>query len=125
VPGATNQKIDASVLVVEDDFWAIKFGGVEKIDWLVPLFVMTTIFTLGTGPGQALLAFSLAHPDIRRHRGWFAYYLVMSSLFYTGFKNLVAAVAQVNEAMQQQRWKVTPRSARAAASAAERAVGRP
>jgi len=83
---------------------------------------MTTIFTLGTGPGQTILTWFLAHPDIRRHRMWFVYYLVMSSLFYTAFKNLIASVAQVNEAMQQRKWKVTPRSARMAASAAEAAI---
>ena len=103
-------------------FWVIKFGGLDRIDWLVPIFVMTTVFTLGTGPGQTVLTWFLAHPDIRRHRAWFLYYLVMSSLFYTGFKNLIAAVAQVNEAMQQRKWKVTPRSARAAATAAEHAA---
>lgn len=106
-------------------FWSIKFGGLSKIDWLVPIFVMTTVFTLGTGPGQTALAWMLAHPDIRRHRAWFAYYLVMSSLFYTAFKNLIGAVAQVNEAMQQRRWKVTPRSARTAATAVERAASKP
>src|ERR1051326_545846 len=61
-------------------FWAIKFGGVQKIDWLVPIFVLTTIFTLGTGPGQTFLAWRLAHRDIRRHGRWFLYYLVMSSM---------------------------------------------
>ncbi|HSP10243.1 MAG TPA: response regulator [Candidatus Dormibacteraeota bacterium] len=99
-------------------FWTIKFGGLNKIDWLVPVFVMTTIFTLGTGPAQTALAWRLAHRDIRRHRRWFLYYLVMSSLFYTAFKNLIAVVAQVNEAMQQRKWMITPRSARAAATAA-------
>jgi cellulose synthase/poly-beta-1,6-N-acetylglucosamine synthase-like glycosyltransferase len=106
-------------------FWAIKFGGIQKIDWLVPIFVLTTIFTLGTGPGQTFLAWRLAHRDIRRHGWWFLYYLVMSSVFYTGFKNMIAVVAQLNEAMQQRKWKVTPRSARAAATAAARAARRP
>jgi cellulose synthase/poly-beta-1,6-N-acetylglucosamine synthase-like glycosyltransferase/GGDEF domain-containing protein len=106
-------------------FWAIKFGGIQKIDWLVPIFVLTTIFTLGTGPGQTFLAWRLAHRDIRRHGRWFLYYLVMSSVFYTGFKNMIAVVAQLNEAMQQRKWKVTPRSARAAATAATRAARRP
>ncbi|MDQ6721230.1 MAG: response regulator, partial [Candidatus Dormibacteraeota bacterium] len=46
-------------------FWTIKFGGLNKIDWLVPIFVMTTIFTLGTGPAQTLLAWRLAHRDVR------------------------------------------------------------
>ena len=101
-------------------FWSIKFGGLDRIDWLVPLFVMTTIFTLGTGPAQTFLAWRLANQEIRRHGSWFLYYLVVSSFFYTGFKNLIASVAQVNEALQQRRWMVTPRSARIAATAAER-----
>jgi PleD family two-component response regulator/cellulose synthase/poly-beta-1,6-N-acetylglucosamine synthase-like glycosyltransferase len=99
-------------------FWTIKFGGLDRIDWLVPIFVMTTIFTLGTGPAQTMLAWRLAHRDIRRHPAWFLSYLVMSSVFYTAFKNLIAVVAQLNEAMQQRRWMVTPRTARAAATAA-------
>ena len=81
---------------------------------------MTTIFTLGTGPAQTLLAWRLANRDIRRHASWFLYYLVMSSLFYTAFKNLIAVVAQVNEALQQRRWMVTPRTARVAATKAQR-----
>ncbi len=98
-------------------FWTIKFGGLNKIDWIVPIFVITTIFTLGTGPAQTVLAWRLAHRDIRSHRSWFLYYLVMSIVFYTAFKNLIAVVAQVNEALQQRRWMVTPRTARVAASA--------
>jgi DNA-binding response OmpR family regulator/cellulose synthase/poly-beta-1,6-N-acetylglucosamine synthase-like glycosyltransferase len=100
-------------------FWTLKFGGLNKIDWLVPIFVMTTIFTLGTGPAQTVLAWRLANRDIRRHGSWFLYYLVMSSVFYTAFKNLIAVVAQVNEALQQRKWMVTPRTARVAASAAQ------
>ncbi len=99
-------------------FWTIKFGGLNRIDWLVPIFVMTTIFTLGTGPAQTILAWRLAHRDIRSHASWFFYYLLMSSVFYTAFKNLIAVVAQVNEALQQRKWMITPRTARAAATAA-------
>ncbi len=106
-------------------FWTIKFGGLNRIDWLVPIFVLTTIFTLGTGPAQTVLAWRLAHRDIRRHGGWFIYYLVMSSVVYTAFKNLIAVVAQVNEAMQQRKWMVTPRTARLAATSAEVAAAQP
>jgi hypothetical protein len=100
-------------------FWTIKFGGINRINWLVPVFVMTTIFTLGTGPAQTVLAWRLANRDISRHGSWFLYYLVMSSVFYTAFKNLIAVVAQVNEALQQRKWMVTPRTARVAATAAQ------
>lgn len=105
-------------------FWAIKFGGFNRIDWLIPVFIFTTLFTLSAGPGQALFAWRLAHRDIRRHGRWFFYFLVMSSLFYTPFKNLIAEVAQMNEAMQQRKWVVTPRAARVAATAAERISSR-
>jgi cellulose synthase/poly-beta-1,6-N-acetylglucosamine synthase-like glycosyltransferase/GGDEF domain-containing protein len=100
-------------------FWTIKFGGLNKIDWLVPIFVMTTIFTLGTGPSQTFLAWRLAHRDIHRHGRWFLYFLLMSIVFYTAFRNLIAVVAQVNEALQQRRWMITPRTARVAATAAQ------
>jgi cellulose synthase/poly-beta-1,6-N-acetylglucosamine synthase-like glycosyltransferase len=106
-------------------FWTLKFGGLNRIDWLVPIFVITTIFTMGTGPAQTLLAWRLAHRDIRQHQAWLLNYLVTSSVFYTAFKNLIAVVAQVNEAMQQRRWMVTPRTARAAATAAESILPQP
>jgi DNA-binding response OmpR family regulator/cellulose synthase/poly-beta-1,6-N-acetylglucosamine synthase-like glycosyltransferase len=118
-PWIANQMIPIIV------FWMLKFGGLDRIDWLVPIFVMTTIFTLGTGPAQTLLAWRLANPDIKRHRGWFVYYLLASSLFYTAFKNLIAVVAQINEALQQRRWMITPRGARIAATAAEANVPSP
>jgi hypothetical protein len=39
------------------------------------------------------------------------FYLVMTSLFYAEFKNLIARVAQVKEAMRERDWRVIPRSA--------------
>ena len=100
-------------------YWVIKYGSITRIDWLVPIFVLTTIFTLGTGPGQILMAWHLAHRDIRRHGMWFLEALLISAFFYTAFKNIIANVAQVNEALQQRRWMVTPRSARLAATVAQ------
>jgi cellulose synthase/poly-beta-1,6-N-acetylglucosamine synthase-like glycosyltransferase/GGDEF domain-containing protein len=91
-------------------FWTLKFGGLQNIDWLVPIFVLTTLFTLSVGPGQTLFAYWLGDGEIRRHKGWFLRYLVLSSLFYTEFKNIVARVAQLNEWMRVRSWKVTPRS---------------
>lgn len=113
-PWVTNQIIPIII------FWAVKLGGIGRIDWLVPVFVATTIFTLTSGPSQVLFVWRLAHRDIRRHRRWLVFYLVASLFFYTAFKNLISVVAQVNEAMQQRKWMITPRSARAADTAAER-----
>lgn len=71
---------------------------------------MTSLFTLATGPGQCYFAYRLATPEIRRRRGWFVFSLVVTSLVYTEFKNLIARVAQVKEAMRERDWRVTPRT---------------
>jgi cellulose synthase/poly-beta-1,6-N-acetylglucosamine synthase-like glycosyltransferase len=92
-------------------FLGWKEGGFDRLNWLVPVFVLTTIFVVGTGPWQVMFAYLLAEPQVRRHKGWFWFYLVMSLLFYTGFKNLIARVAQIKEFMQERQWKVTPRAA--------------
>jgi CheY-like chemotaxis protein/cellulose synthase/poly-beta-1,6-N-acetylglucosamine synthase-like glycosyltransferase len=89
----------------------------DALDWSVPIFVLTTLFTLSVGPGQTLFAYLLAAPEIRRRKGWFLFYLAVSSLFYTEFKNLIARVAAIKELMRERAWKVTPR---AAAGPAER-----
>jgi cellulose synthase/poly-beta-1,6-N-acetylglucosamine synthase-like glycosyltransferase/DNA-binding response OmpR family regulator len=91
-------------------FWAVKFGGLNKIDWLIPVFVLTTLFTLSVGPGQTLFAYLAAAPEIRRRKRWFVQYLILSSLFYTEFKNILARIAQLNEIMRVKDWVVTPRS---------------
>jgi hypothetical protein len=91
-------------------YWATILGGVSRIDWWVPIFVATTLFTLGTGPGQALFTYRLADPQVKRHRGWFWWYVLASILFYTGFKNLIARVAQVKEIMKERSWRITPRT---------------
>jgi cellulose synthase/poly-beta-1,6-N-acetylglucosamine synthase-like glycosyltransferase len=92
-------------------FFAWKAGSVSRLDWLIPIFVLTTLFTLSVGPGQTYFAWRLAVPDVRRRRGWFLSYLVVSSLFYTQMKNLISRVAQIKEAMGDRQWTVTSRAA--------------
>jgi DNA-binding response OmpR family regulator/cellulose synthase/poly-beta-1,6-N-acetylglucosamine synthase-like glycosyltransferase len=92
-------------------YWIIKYGGADRLDWLVPVFVLTTLFTFSTGPGQTLLAYRLADPQIKQHRRWFLFYIVMSVVFYTGYKNLIVRIAQIKEVMLERQWKVTPRLA--------------
>jgi hypothetical protein len=77
---------------------------------LIPIFVLTTLFTLSVGPGQTYFAWRLAVPELRRHSGWFWSYLVLSSVFYTEMKNIIARVAQVKEAMGERQWTVTSRT---------------
>jgi hypothetical protein len=72
--------------------------------------VLTTAFTLSTGPGQTWFAHRLAVPQIRRHPAWFVLYLLVSSLAYAEMKNTIARIAQVKEAMGERQWTVTTRA---------------
>ncbi len=90
-------------------YWIWKHHGADKLDWLIPVFVLTTLFTFSVGPGQTLFAWRLAAPEIRARKSWFLFYLVVSILFYTEFKNQIARVAQLKEALGERDWRVTPR----------------
>ncbi len=83
----------------------------EDLNWFVPVFVLTTLFTMSVGPWQTLFAYRQADASIRRHKAWFWFYLFMASVFYTEYKNVIGRVAQVKQAMREKAWKVTPRAA--------------
>ncbi|MRR29682.1 glycosyltransferase family 2 protein, partial [bacterium] len=91
-------------------FWAVKYRGLDKIDWLIPIFVLTSLFTLSVGPGQAMFAYLKSDNEIKRHKGWFWQYLFFSSIFYTEFKNIIARIAQIKEVMGERSWRITPRT---------------
>ena len=91
-------------------FWVVKFHGIDRLDWLIPVFVLTTLFTLSVGPGQTLFAYIVGAPEIQKHKGWYWFYLLASMVFYTEFKNLIGRVAQIKEILHERQWKVTPRS---------------
>ncbi|MDT0164105.1 glycosyltransferase [Actinotalea sp. AC32] len=93
-------------------FLAWREGGIANLDWLISVFVLTSLFTLSVGPGQVLFARRLAVPEVRARARWFWSYLLLSSVAYTEWKNVIARVAQVKEAVGERQWKVTPRSAR-------------
>jgi cellulose synthase/poly-beta-1,6-N-acetylglucosamine synthase-like glycosyltransferase len=84
-------------------------GGITKLDWAIPVFVITTIYTTCVGPSQVLFAWRLAVPEIRRRRWWFLSYLVVSTVLYTEFKNHLARIAQIKDLTGERRWLVTPR----------------
>ncbi|GAA2722908.1 response regulator [Cellulomonas aerilata] len=96
-------------------FLAVREGGVGRLDWLITLFILTTLFTMSVGPGQVVFAKRLAVPEIRRRHGWFWFYLLVASLAYTEWKNVIARVAQLKELVGERQWKVTPRAAGPAA----------
>jgi CheY-like chemotaxis protein/cellulose synthase/poly-beta-1,6-N-acetylglucosamine synthase-like glycosyltransferase len=91
-------------------FWVWKYHGIENVNWLIPIFVLTSLFTLSVGPGQAFLAYLSAEKEIKDHKSWFLWYLLFSSVFYTEFKNIIARVAQIKEIMGERSWRITPRT---------------
>jgi hypothetical protein len=84
--------------------------GEPPIDWFIPIFLVTSLFTLSAGPIQGWFAWRLAHPSIKQHPRWFVYFVLSSLVFYTEFKNVIARTAHIKEAMNERKWKVTPRS---------------
>ncbi len=89
-------------------FWLLR--GNPPIDWFVPVFVLTTVFTMSVGPAQTWFAWRLADPLVKRHRSWFWLHMIASTLVYTEAKNVVARTAHIKELMRERKWKVTPRS---------------
>ncbi|MFK0293833.1 glycosyltransferase [Streptomyces sp. NPDC090442] len=87
-----------------------KAGGIDHLNWAVPVCVLALLLTLGAGPVQALFAWRLAVPELRARRRWFWSYLLVSTVFYSHFKNMVARQAHLKEALGDRQWRVTPRA---------------
>ncbi|MEU6736934.1 glycosyltransferase [Streptomyces physcomitrii] len=96
-----------------------KEGGPADLDWAVPICLLAMVFTLSAGVIQAAFAWRLAIPELKRRRRWFWTYMLLTTVFYTHFKNILARHAALKEALGERQWRVTPRAA--AAKAGERA----
>ncbi len=81
----------------------------DSLDWAIPIYVLATLFTLSVVPGQMIFAYLHAVPEHREHPSWFIMYLVIGSLFFAEWKNLIARVAVIKEFMRERAWLVTPR----------------
>jgi cellulose synthase/poly-beta-1,6-N-acetylglucosamine synthase-like glycosyltransferase len=90
-------------------WWAVEAGSLRAIDWFVPLFVVTTLFTLSTGPGQIFFTYLLADPQLKKHRSWFGFYVLASTFLYAGLKNAWTRIAHYKEWRGETTWIVTPR----------------
>lgn len=98
-------------------------GGVTKLSWGIPVFVLTSIYTLTVGPCQLFFTWRLAVPEIRRRKWWFVSYLFVSTILYTEFKNHMARVAHIKDITGERRWLVTPRWTEQPTEARDEAVG--
>ncbi len=81
----------------------------HAINWFIPIFMVTTCISFITGHFQVWCAYRLATSEMKRHRLWFWQYTIAAMLAYTGLKNLISCVAQLNEIMGEHTWRVTPR----------------
>jgi cellulose synthase/poly-beta-1,6-N-acetylglucosamine synthase-like glycosyltransferase len=88
----------------------------RDLDWGVPIWVVTSILTLVTGPFTVVFVWFLGDRSVRR-RSWYALYTVTQAVFFMELKNLISRVAQVKDLLGEEEWKVTPRSAPAASAA--------
>ena len=89
-------------------YWVMVYGW-AYIHWTIPIFLATTIYTVSTGPGQIGLAYLLAHKPMRRKPLWFLEYLLVSTFFFSPFKDALSRIAHIKEAMGERAWKVTSR----------------
>ena len=89
-------------------YWVMVYGW-SYIHWTIPIFLATTIYTVLTGPGQVLLAYKLAHKPMKKKVRWFLEYLVVSTFFFSPFKDALSRIAHVKEVMGERAWKVTSR----------------
>jgi cellulose synthase/poly-beta-1,6-N-acetylglucosamine synthase-like glycosyltransferase len=80
----------------------------EGVRLNVSLYLLAALFSTMVGPMQALFAYALADPSIRRHRTWFVKFCLVN-IFYTEFKNVIARLAPVKELLGERDWHVTPR----------------
>ncbi len=90
-------------------YLAWRAGGIDQLDFLVPGLLLATLYTLAVGPGQTLFAWRLAAPEVRRHGRWFLGYLLVASIFYSEFRNVIGRVAHLKELTGERRWVITPR----------------
>jgi len=91
-------------------YTAYQDGGITRLNWLAPSLALATLFTLAVGPAQTLFAWRLAVPEVRERRSWFWSHLLVSSLVYTEWKNVIARIAQIKELVGESQWNVTPRT---------------
>lgn len=75
----------------------------------VSLYVLAALFATMVGPMQALFAYALADPSIRRNRVWFIQFCLVN-IVYSELKNVIARLAPVKELLRERHWHVTPRS---------------
>jgi cellulose synthase/poly-beta-1,6-N-acetylglucosamine synthase-like glycosyltransferase len=103
--------------------FTIGVGHHVHVDWLAPLFVAATLYVSAVGPIQALFAWRLSTPELRRRRWWWWHYVLVTGTLFGEFKALVNRAAHLRELLGDRAWQVTPRTARPAGAGGVRQHG--
>ncbi|MDQ6946164.1 MAG: glycosyltransferase family 2 protein, partial [Actinomycetota bacterium] len=86
-----------------------------QIRWLAPVVAVSTLYVSAVGPIQALFAWRLSVPELRRRRWWWCQYVFLTGILFGEFKALVNRAAHVRELLGDRAWQVTPRTTARAA----------
>lgn len=94
------------------------------IHWLLPLFAGAALYVSAVGPIQALFAWRLSVPELRRQRGWWWQYILVTGMPFGELKALANRAAHLRELIGDRAWQVTPRTTgQASSSVARRQAG--
>ena len=88
------------------------------VDWLAPIFVVATLYVSAVGPVQAIFAWRLSVPELKRRRWWWWQYVLVTGTLFGEFKALVNRAAHLRELLGDRAWQVTPRTFAPAAGVA-------
>jgi DNA-binding response OmpR family regulator/cellulose synthase/poly-beta-1,6-N-acetylglucosamine synthase-like glycosyltransferase len=91
-------------------FWAQQAGGLDRLDWGVPVLVLAAIVTFVSSPVQTVCAYVLADPAVRSHRRWFVLHLLAGPIFMQFFKTVIVQIAQLRQLTGDNEWRITPRT---------------
>ena len=89
-------------------YWIVKAGSIVALDWKVPLLLAATVYVLGSGALQSLIAYFNSAPEIHRRPGWFLLHLLVANL-YAEFRTLLTRVAHLRQLSGEREWRVTTR----------------
>jgi len=90
-------------------FWVFVRG--DHLNWFVPVFVATLVFTTLVSPFQLVCTYLLAEKSIRERGWWWIAHMFVMFLAYSELKNIMSRVAHLKELCREKAWRVTPRGA--------------
>lgn len=82
----------------------------DHVHWLAPIFVAAALYVSAVGPIQAVFAWRLSVPELKRRHWWWWQYVLVTGTLFGEFKALVNRAAHLRELLGDRAWQVTPRT---------------